>query len=375
MVTDLEDQMGQLQHQYEETTAQLRKMETREMQRTAQLEEQRKFIVGLETTRDSQERTIEQLKQELLLSQNEAEQNRKLEAEASSQLMQVLSAKELVSRTLEETLAREKELVEAIESLKERLTRESQENEEKLQAQVFESDRILRDVIAEADGDRGVLEHQCFDLAARVKKLQQECEGFQTKNEALIADISGLQEELQRAGYELEAAHQTEQALRKDLNYAKEDLVSYKVRLDRSEDISKSLLHVATSFRDAHCRAYAAATQSLSSSSKSTSNLAESVALIKPFIEPTPVRPDDVAGALQILSQFDTASLVDAVSKLGSTIRKWQKQCKEYRDRAKGKITFRNFTKGDLALFLPTRNSVSKPWAAFNGRVLCLPSQ
>jgi autophagy-related protein 11 len=48
------------------------------------------------------------------------------------------------------------------------------------------------------------------------------------------------------------------------------------------------------------------------------------------------------------------------------SIRKWQKQCKAYRERSKGKISFRNFAKGDLALFLPTRNSVSKPWAALS---------
>ena len=81
-----------------------------------------------------------------------------------------------------------------------------------------------------------------------------------------------------------------------------------------------------------------------------------------PFIDPT-----DPASAIVILRAFDHDNLLEAIKNTGSTIRKWQKQCKEYRERAKGKISFRNFAKGDLALFLPTRNSMSKPWAAFNG--------
>jgi autophagy-related protein 11 len=81
-----------------------------------------------------------------------------------------------------------------------------------------------------------------------------------------------------------------------------------------------------------------------------------------PFIDPT-----NPAGAIDILRAFDHNDLLEAIKNTGSTVRKWQKQCKEYRERAKGKISFRNFSKGDLALFLPTRSTTSKPWAAFNG--------
>lgn len=88
--------------------------------------------------------------------------------------------------------------------------------------------------------------------------------------------------------------------------------------------------------------------------------------------EAEPIDPSDPAAALEILRGFDHDHFLEVISKTGSTIRKWQKQCKEYRERAKGKISFRNFAKGDLALFLPTRNSVSKPWAAFNGKFVAL---
>ncbi|CAI2163282.1 3504_t:CDS:10 [Funneliformis geosporum] len=53
--------------------------------------------------------------------------------------------------------------------------------------------------------------------------------------------------------------------------------------------------------------------------------------------------------------------------------KKYKKESKLNREKyikanqeSKEKIAFRNFKNGDLALFLPTRNSSAKPWAAFN---------
>lgn len=53
--------------------------------------------------------------------------------------------------------------------------------------------------------------------------------------------------------------------------------------------------------------------------------------------------------------------------------RRWQKEYKDLKDKygrtaaeSYEKIAFRNFKVGDVALFLPTRNSTGKPWAAFN---------
>ncbi|ESK94344.1 hypothetical protein Moror_8209 [Moniliophthora roreri MCA 2997] len=48
-----------------------------------------------------------------------------------------------------------------------------------------------------------------------------------------------------------------------------------------------------------------------------------------------------------------------------SNIRKIKKLCKKYLEQADGRIAFKDFAKGDLALFLPTRKP-SGSWAAFN---------
>ncbi|EPS44336.1 hypothetical protein H072_1674 [Dactylellina haptotyla CBS 200.50] len=80
---------------------------------------------------------------------------------------------------------------------------------------------------------------------------------------------------------------------------------------------------------------------------------------------------------LNSIGTFDLDAFGDAVTKrvkeAEHMARKWQKQCRDYRDKyhraqaeASEKIAYRSFKEGDLALFLPTRNQVTRPWAAFN---------
>ncbi|GJJ77140.1 autophagy-related protein 11 [Entomortierella parvispora] len=84
----------------------------------------------------------------------------------------------------------------------------------------------------------------------------------------------------------------------------------------------------------------------------------------------------------EILQTFDFSDL--DVTKATSLVKKklmdtehllkrWQRECKNLKEKynrawteAHEKIAFRNFKVDDLTLFLPTRNSASKPWAAFN---------
>ncbi|KAF2747988.1 hypothetical protein M011DRAFT_442188 [Sporormia fimetaria CBS 119925] len=80
---------------------------------------------------------------------------------------------------------------------------------------------------------------------------------------------------------------------------------------------------------------------------------------------------------LENVNKLNLDTFSEAVAKrsrdLEHTIRKWQKEARGYRDKAHrfqaeshDKIAYRSFKEGDLALFLPTRNQVTRPWAAFN---------
>jgi autophagy-related protein 11 len=76
-------------------------------------------------------------------------------------------------------------------------------------------------------------------------------------------------------------------------------------------------------------------------------------------------------GALD-LDAFSEA-VINRVKKAEQDARQLMKQGRAYRekfyrarDEASEKIAFKSFKQGDLALFLPTRNQVTRPWAAFN---------
>jgi len=208
--------------------------------------------------------------------------------------------------------------------------------------------------------------------------------------EVANADAVGLREELRRVEHELRDARHTERILREDLRAGQVSRSDFEQRLEDGGRLLAQILDVAITFRDSHVKAMTSA-QAMTSHIGSTkhtattntlhmadstfsSGLRHSIIEHEFNAEEEPIDPSDPNAALEILRGFDHDHFLEVMSKTGSTIRKWQKQCKEYRERAKGKISFRNFAKGDLALFLPTRNSVSKPWAAFNGKLVLVPT-
>ncbi|KAF2398282.1 hypothetical protein EJ06DRAFT_532029 [Trichodelitschia bisporula] len=78
-----------------------------------------------------------------------------------------------------------------------------------------------------------------------------------------------------------------------------------------------------------------------------------------------------------LVTRFNLDTVADAITKrmrdMEHTARKWQKEARGYRDKAirmqseaHEKLAYRAFKEGDLALFLPTRNQATRPWAAFN---------
>ncbi|KAI9875378.1 MAG: oligomeric, coiled-coil, peripheral membrane protein, partial [Pleopsidium flavum] len=79
----------------------------------------------------------------------------------------------------------------------------------------------------------------------------------------------------------------------------------------------------------------------------------------------------DKVGSFNMDAFMET--IVKRVKETEHMARKWQKEARAYRDKshraqseAHDKIAFRSFKEGDLALFLPTRNQATRPWAAFN---------
>ncbi|GAB1519119.1 oligomeric, coiled-coil, peripheral membrane protein [Rhizoctonia solani] len=212
-----------------------------------------------------------------------------------------------------------------------------------LKEQVSAAERSLRDHIAETDGDRAVLEQQVAELRNALDNHNS------SEIQKLQLQVSRLEEDKQQ----IEAKFGTSSDTMSKLAAAVHNLYASQTQ---ALSVAQSLLK---------------ASRANSNGIDGNPNQSVETPLAPPLaIElPAPLPDFDPAhpqAMIDALAAFDSKLLEDAVAKVGTNARKYLKLSKEYRERSKSKITFRNFARGDLALFLPTRNSIAKPWAAFN---------
>ncbi|KAJ7104353.1 putative peripheral membrane protein [Mycena belliarum] len=379
----VERELLQVRSQLDSETSARQTVEARCAQQAEDAEEQRRQLAAALGDATEQSRVADTLRTELAQVRADFEAVKALEARNGEKVAHLLEEQSNNLRILEEARARGEDLEGQIqaaraesESVDRALKDAGQEKDRLLRAQAAEHDRIIRDHRAEADGDRAVLERQFHELKAVHEHTLRQLDGARSEKDLAMQDLAALREELRRVERELREARHAERVVRDDLKAGRTSQSDYEQRLEDSSRLIAQILDVAMAFRSAHVKALNAAqlmTSHPGAGPRSSSGLAESGfsssmrhSIIGHLDEPSPIDPSDPPAALEILRAFDHDHFLEAITKTGSTIRKWQKQCKEYRERAKGKISFRNFAKGDLALFLPTRNSVSKPWAAFN---------
>jgi autophagy-related protein 11 len=384
-VERLERELQQARAQTEAEATARRILEDRHRDLLSSVERQQQELGDALAEATNQTKAAEVLRQQLAQARDEAEEIRALEARNAAKIAKLLEDQDETLRNLEQARARGGNLEAQVDTMcKERaemkhaLEEASEEKDRLLRAQASEHDRQLRDYVAEADGDRAVLEHQFFELRAELEDLERQLKEATAQAEMKVTDATKLREDLQRVEREARDARHIENVLRQDIRAGRVSQSEFEHKVEESERLIAQLLETSIAYRTAHFKALTLAQAAIShpSISKSIGQLAESHTFTAnakhgstiPLDEPFPIDPTDPAGAVEILRSFDHDHFLEVITKTGSTIRKWQKQCKEYRERAKGKISFRNFAKGDLALFLPTRNSISKPWAAFNGK-------
>ncbi len=383
-VERLERELRQARAQIESEATTRRILEDRHKDLLSNVERQQQELSDALSEATNQTKAAEILRQQLAQTREEAEEIQVLETRNSAKITKLLEDQDETLRSLEQARSRGENLEAQIDTMckertdmKQALEEASEEKDRLLRAQASEHDRQLRDYVAEADGDRAVLEHQFFELKAEVEDLERQLKEANAQGEMKDNDDVSLREELQRIQRELKDARHVENVLREDIRAGRASQSEFEYKVEEAERLVAQLLETSIAYRTAHFKALtlAQAATTHPSMSKSVGQLTESHTLLAnvkhgstvPLDEPPPVDPSDPAGAVEILRSFDHDHFLEVIVKTSSTIRKWQKQCREYRERAKGKISFRNFAKGDLALFLPTRNSISKPWAAFNG--------
>lgn len=377
----LERELHQARAQIESEVMVRRILEKRNAELVQDVENQRHERSKALADAIEQAKVADILRQELAQVRSQAEEVKTLEAKNAAKVAELLEEQTRTLRNLEEARSRGEDLETQIRAARveneqvNRMLKESDlEKERLLRMQATEHDRMLRDHIAETDGDRAVLEHQFSEMRAELEDAGRQLKIAQSSADLANADAIGLREELQRVEHELREARHIERLLRDDLIAGRISQSDFEQRLEDSSRLVAQLLDVAIAFRNTHCKALSMLqSMTVHPNLKQGQNQSLVESAFSPHLrhgsipeEPSPIDTTDVAGALEALRAWDHDHFLDGVAKTGSVIRKWQKQCKDYRERAKGKISFRNFGKGDLALFLPTRNSASKPWAAFN---------
>lgn len=418
-----EEEVQMLRDQVASETAARRSLEQRHSDSLVEAISQASMLEGALLDATEKTKVAELLKVELQRAKKDLDAAAARHQESDNRVTALLADQAETLRVMEDARSRGADLEGQIRIAREEgeqatlaLKEAALEKEALLRTQANEADRLLRDQIAEANGDRAVLEHQFSEVRAELDRRSQEVEELELELKMARANQLHVQDDLDLGRREKDRVvaerEQELRSMRADLEDGKMAVIDLERRLGAQEQTTREIIKVAHKMRDTNARAMANAQRYITAGSKApagasaetgpgdgTSSMAMSThfdsrqhqvpsssvsfppsssfppsrssantlgssisASPQPIVDPS--QPELALGAL---TAFDLDAFAETVNKTGSTIRKWQKQCKEYRERARGKITYRNFAKGDLALFLPTRNSVAKPWAAFNG--------
>ncbi|QRW05476.1 autophagy-related protein 11 [Ceratobasidium sp. AG-Ba] len=301
-------------------------------------------------TRKGLEQRLKEAESSLLMLKQDANSGVRADDSQAIKRLEVLESERVTSALeVEELKERNRKLEEELQQIRrerDELKSMVHERDAQLKEQSSAAERSLRDHIAETDGDRAVLEQQVAELRLALdnapqgtpstKRHQLETTRLESENSDLRTKLANYKDTLAQFASVLRTMYS-----------------GYNQTLSTANTILKASKASAPNAADAN------GVQSPEAPSPPALTVEPPPAL--PEFDPT--RPQEM---LDTLSTLNLQALEDAVLKIGSNSRKYLKLSKEYRERSKGKITFRNFGRGDLALFLPTRNSIAKPWAAFN---------
>lgn len=314
-----------------------------------------------------------ELQQAIAVAKTENENARAMAHEQEADLKAKLTLEKDASFTLREQCDREKAKVASIT------------------AELDEERCHLRDLRAKfAEGETGseALRKRVEEEETKVGRLQMELAETKSHSNSLDVELMHLQKKVLKYE-EFDSSRTHERQIR-----AKELTKRLFLQQDRLIGLVESL-GFAITYEDGQMTLQRASKVSGSTTLSDANGLGRS--LISP--SPTPLKQRDNPLDLSFLqwpessdpeqedrryhelidnlNRFDLDVFGDAVAKrmrdIEHTARKYQREMRVYREKshrfqAEGhdKIAYRSFKEGDLALFLPTRNQATRPWAAFN---------
>lgn len=278
-----------------------------------------------------------------------------------------LGEAQLLAQNYESELAGVKVELEATAA---QLVQAQKDRDKAIKEKSAEAERLMRDQIAEADGDRAVLEHQNLTLTKELEEVRKEMdEKLNSIKNASIRREDGLKAELNFTKAQLRDVQRREALLASELAVAKDSSTQLTQKDAHQAELLKESMQLAGKYHEACYR--------LMNAISSSTTISGSISLPQRANSPPPASMLSVGSnelkdsaflvrSLEKASAFELDGFTDAVLKTINLARRLSKSCKQYRDLSRNKITISNFGKGDLVLFLPTRNAAVNAWAAFN---------
>lgn len=293
--------------------------------------------------------------------------------EERTRIITDLGEAQLLAQNYESELAGTRAELEATSN---QLVEAQRDRDQALKNQSAEAERMMRDHIAEADGDRAVLEHQNLTLTKELEAARASVnEKLNAAKNASVRREDGLKAELSFTKAQLREVQRRETVLSDELAMAKDASAAIQQKGSHNSELARDAVILAGKYHEA-CQRLMLAISSSTTISGSLS-LPSRAKLPPPPALPTGSGSTATSTAdmesssvlvrcLEAASAFELDGFADAVHRTINLARKLSKSLKQYRELSRSKITISNFGKGDLVLFLPTRNAAVNAWAAFN---------
>lgn len=250
-----------------------------------------------------------------------------------------------------------------LEASSKQLASAQQERDVALKSQSAEAERLMRDRIAEADGDRAVLEHQNLNLAKEVEDMKIElAEKLTAVRNNATRQADGFKAELAMSKAQLREAQRREAVLSDEMATTKDTATAVAAEKAHQTEVARDAVALATKYYDT-CRPLLKLLNAATTSKRNGSDEAEKE---KEDIEKDRLRPASPISATQSTSsirdsvlirslasaqQFDLEAFAEVVNKVVFRIKKYQKAYKHSQSICRNRITFTDFQKGDLVSF------------------------
>ncbi|GAA5909918.1 uncharacterized protein JCM6883_003133 [Sporobolomyces salmoneus] len=383
----LEAQLRQLEETNEQLSRQLQSERSSHEEVVAKLENRCSGAEGAEKREKERAERVEKEKRESEMEgrQTRQELEKKRQELEDEQNRRVGMEKEVENMRSEVTSLREQ-----VEYLEKDLTNAEADAYE-LRERLEEKEKALGALRSEADLDRTVLEKELGEVRKSLEGKERDIEHHEGRNRTLEEIAEGLREQIARWEMVAQSKEEDVESIKRELEEARRDkekgIVDVQKDLVKAQKQARSAVIIAAKLRDENDTI----TRALNSPpppkpDASTTELDRAVQPPSPaesYRTPAAVVPSldyascDIDELLRELEQVSHVPLTEAIRNkmdgMTTLTKKWVKEAKAYRERAhraasgaNDKIAFRHFAKGDLALFLPTRNSTVPVWAAFN---------